>query len=75
MKMIETSDGYEVRQTMDGLDIYINGDFRCELSGKSFGSYELDETDDDAVEFDIDGETVYLDEYSLEKDIEFEMTF
>ena len=70
---IETSDGYEVHQTSDGLAVFVNGELKCELLEKSFEDYELDECETGAVEFEIDGESIYLDEYQLEKDIELEM--
>lgn len=71
MRQIETSSGYCVVETADGLDISVNGNFKCELRGASLSQYEVDEDDDTATEFtEEDGETFYIDEYTLESDIE-----
>jgi glutathione synthase/RimK-type ligase-like ATP-grasp enzyme len=51
--------GYEVRETISGLDVVDDGDFVCEINGKSLNDYredpsdELSDINDDRLEADI----------------------
>jgi hypothetical protein len=56
MGIYETPLGYQVKETIDGLDVTENGEFVCELSGKSLDDFrysvddEYSEVDDDKLE-------------------------
>ena len=51
MGIYETPLGYQVRETIDGLDVTENGEFVCELSGKRLNDYRVEVGDEDT---DID---------------------
>ena len=59
MGVYETELGYQVRETIDGLDVTENGEFVCELYGKMLNDYrtdrlnDLSDIDDDKLEADI----------------------
>jgi hypothetical protein len=55
MSTYETELGYIVKETIDGLDVTEDGEFVCELYGKTLDSYrdENDDIDDDKLESDI----------------------
>ena len=53
MSIYQTPLGYQVRETIDGLDVTENGDFICELYGKSLDDFRYS-TDDDYSEVDDD---------------------
>ena len=55
MSTYETELGYIVRETITGLDVTEDGEFVCELYGKTLDSYrdENDDIDDDKLESDI----------------------
>lgn len=56
MDRYTTSTGYEVSERMNGLDIYDeNGDYICELHGRTLDEYRDEEEviDEDALEDDI----------------------
>ena len=53
MSIYQTPLGYQVRETIDGLDVTENGDFICELYGKSLDDFRYS-TDDDYSEIDDD---------------------
>ena len=67
MTEYETSSGYLVEETMDGLDVSLNGQFKCELSGKTLADYSY-EDEDDEEEFEVD-------DRKLEEDIELELNY
>ena len=58
MNVYETPLGYEVRETLGGLEVSENGNVVCTLEGKTLDSYrdELDIIDDDLLEDDIKDE-------------------
>jgi hypothetical protein len=68
MGTYETELGYQVRETIDGLDVTENGEFVCELYGKTLNDYrtdrddDLSDIDDDKLEADIK-ETVEAAEF------------
>ena len=47
MGIYETELGYQVRETINGLDVYEDGQLVCELSGKSLNDYRYIVGDDD----------------------------
>ncbi len=53
MSIYETPLGYQVRETIDGLDVTENGEFVCELYGKSLADFRYS-VDDDYSEVDDD---------------------
>ena len=56
MSIYETELGYQVRETLNGLDVTDEGQFVCELKGKSLDDYRIEDTedvDDDKLEADI----------------------
>jgi len=59
MTTYETELGYQVREIIDGLDVTENGEFVCELYGKTLNDYrtdrddDLSDIDDDKLEADI----------------------
>ena len=56
MSIYETELGYQVRETLNGLDVTDKGQFVCELKGKSLDDYRIEDTedvDDDKLEADI----------------------
>ena len=70
MGIYETELGYQVRETLDGLDVTENGEFVCELEGKTLDNYrycteeddEYSEIDDDKLEADIK-EQIEVDDF------------
>lgn len=68
MGVYETELGYQVRETISGLDITENGEFVCELYGKTLNDYrtdrdnDLSDIDDDKLEADIK-ETIEVVEF------------
>ena len=67
MGTYETELGYQVREAINGLDVTENGEFVCELYGKTLNDYrtdrddELSDIDDDRLEADIK-KTIETDE-------------
>jgi len=67
MGTYETELGYQVRETINGLDVTENGEFVCELYGKTLNDYRTDrddefsDIDDDKLEADIK-KTIETDE-------------
>ena len=57
MSTYETESGYIVTETLSGLDVHENGEFVCELSGKTLENYRendgLWDIDEDKLEADI----------------------
>jgi len=54
MGVYETELGYIVRETLTGLDVTEDGEFVCELYGKTLDNYRYDgDIDDDKLESDI----------------------
>lgn len=54
MGIYETELGYIVRETLTGLDVTEDGEFVCELYGKTLDNYRYDgDIDDDKLESDI----------------------
>ena len=51
MGIYETELGYQVRETINGLDVYEDGQIVCELSGKRLNDYRVEVGDEDT---DID---------------------
>ena len=75
MSIYQTPLGYQVRETIDGLDVTENGEFVCELRGKSLDDFrysvddfrysaddEYSEIDDDKLE-DAIKEQVEIEEF------------
>ena len=58
MGIYETELGYQVRETIDGLDITEDGEFVCELTGKTLNDYRTDKDDEGS---DIDEEKLNAD--------------
>ena len=58
MGIYETELGYQVRETTSGLDVTEDGEFVCELTGKTLNDYRVDKDDDDS---DIDEEKLNTD--------------
>ena len=58
MGIYETELGYQVRETIDGLDVTEDGEFVCELSGKTLNDYRVDRDDEDS---DIDDNKLEAD--------------
>lgn len=48
MGIYETESGYQVRETISGLDVTENGEFVCELYGKTLNDYRVDRDDEDS---------------------------
>lgn len=54
MGIYKTELGYQVRETTSGLDVTEDGEFVCELYGKTLDNYRFDgDIDDDKLEADI----------------------
>jgi hypothetical protein len=54
MKEYTTELGYYVKETIDGLDVYEDGEFVCELTNKTLAHYTYNgKVDDDKLETDI----------------------
>ena len=72
MDIYETELGYQVRETISGLDVTENGEFVCELYGKTLNDYRSDrddegsDIDDDKLETDIK-ETIEAAEFIEEQ--------
>ena len=68
MSVYETKLGYQVRETTSGLDVTENGEFVCELIGRTLNDYrtnnddEYSDIDDELLEADIK-EQVDADEF------------
>jgi hypothetical protein len=68
MSVYETELGYQVRETTSGLDVTENGEFVCELIGRTLNDYrtnnddEYSDIDDELLEADIK-EQVDADEF------------
>jgi len=69
MGIYETELGYQVRETLNGLDVTDDGNFVCELDGKTLDDYRIeedgcptDDIDDDALEADIK-EQIEVDDF------------
>ena len=69
MGIYETELGYQVRETLNGLDVTDDGNFVCELDGKTLDDYRIeedgyptDDIDDDALEADIK-ERIEVDDF------------
>ena len=69
MDIYETELGYQVRETLNGLDVTDDGNFVCELGGKTLDDYRIeedgyptDDIDDDALEADIK-EQIEVDDF------------
>ena len=58
MDIYETELGYQVRETISGLDVTENGEFVCELYGKTLNDYRSDRDDEDS---DIDDDKLETD--------------
>ena len=58
MGTYETELGYQVRETIDGLDVTEDGEFVCELTGKTLNDYRTDKDDEDS---DIDDDLLEAD--------------
>ena len=55
MGIYETELGYKVTEFNGGLDVTEDGEFACELYGKTLDDYRVDEDiDDDKLEADIE---------------------
>jgi hypothetical protein len=72
MGIYETELGYQVKETRSGLDVTENGEFVCELYGKTLNDYRSDrdddfsDIDDDKLETDIK-ETIETAEFIEEQ--------
>jgi hypothetical protein len=69
MDIYETESGYQVRETLSGLEVTDDGNFVCELGGKTLDDYLIeedgyptDDIDDDALEADIK-EQIEVDDF------------
>ena len=58
MGIYETELGYIVTETIDGLDVTEDGEFVCELTGKTLNDYRVDKDDEDS---DIDDNLLEAD--------------
>ena len=58
MGVYETELGYIVTETIDGLDVTENGEFVCELYGKTLNDYRVNKDDEDS---DIDDDKLEAD--------------
>ena len=58
MGIYETELGYQVRETISGLDVTEDGEFVCELYGKTLNDYRSDRDDEDS---DIDDDKLEAD--------------
>ena len=57
MRQIETKGGYLVVERIGGLDVYMDDNLVCELSGKTLSSYSYDDKiDTDKLDDDISEE-------------------
>lgn len=66
MGIYKTELGYQVRETTSGLDVTEDGEFVCELYGKTLDNYRFDrDIDDDKLEADIK-ETIEAVEFIVE---------
>ena len=66
MRTYETSSGYVVIETIYGLDVEENGEFVCELAGRSLADYSFDDViDEDMLENDIK-EQIDVEEFLTE---------
>lgn len=72
MGIYETELGYQVRETISGLDVTENGEFVCKLYGRTLNNYrtdrcdDLSDIDDDKLEADIK-ETIEAAEFIEEQ--------
>ena len=66
MGIYETELGYQVRETIDGLDVTEDGEFVCELTGKTLNDYRTDKDDEDS---DIDDDLLEAD---IKEEVEVE---
>ena len=70
-----TESGYEVKDTLDGLEVKKNGEVICELSHKTFDDYrkepfnELSDIEDDILESDIE------ETYEMEQFLDYQKDF
>lgn len=70
-----TESGYEVEDTLDGLEVKENGNVICELSHKTFDDYrkepfnELSDIEDDILESDIE------EAYEIEQFLDYQIDF
>ena len=55
MNTYETESGYKVRETLEGIEVYEDGEIVCSIPNKTLESYrdEEENIDDDALEKDI----------------------
>jgi len=63
MRQVETPDGYLAIERIDGIDVYCDDCYVCELSGKSFRDFSIDElvdvdSLDEAIQDELDTEAV-----------------
>ena len=66
MRTYETGLGYVVIETINGPDVTENGDFVCELAGRSLADYSFDDViDEDMLENDIK-EQIDVEEFLAE---------
>lgn len=66
MRTYETGLGYVVIETINGLDVEENGEFVCELAGRSLADYSFDSViDEDMLENDIK-EQIDVEEFLAE---------
>jgi len=67
MGIYETELGYKVTEFNGGLDVTEDGEFVCELTGKTLNDYRTDKDDEDS---DIDEEKLNADIYKEQVDVE-----
>lgn len=63
MRQVETPDGYLAIERIGGIDVYCGDCYVCELSGKSFRDFSIDElvdvdSLDEAIQDELDTEAV-----------------
>ena len=58
MGIYETELGYQVRETITGLEVTEDGEFVCKLYGKTLNNYRTDKGDEDS---DIDDDLLEAD--------------
>jgi len=68
MNTYETQLGYQVIETIDGLDVTENEEFVCELYGKTLNDYRTDRDDDNS---DIDDDKLEADIKEMIEVVEF----
>lgn len=64
MRIYETESGYEVRETLGGLEVYEGDTLTCTLGGRTLEDYTY---------YDEDADSEYIDDDVLETDIEDEV--